>query len=103
MFYISVFVLLPEGDSVQVTFSYQNKTTCYYVGKVLDNNKDCTVKFLKKFKSKSENNSEFVWPSIDDVGMVLQQDIMVILPEPSVGKRGELLFEVNFQIIMCNN
>jgi len=49
-----------------------------------------------EIKIKKEDCIKFVWPTIDDVGMVLEPDIIVILPEPSKGKRGELLFPVDF-------
>lgn len=83
-----------KGDWVLVKFC-KNKSTYYYTGQVIDNNKDCMVKFLRKLKSKTEHY-KFVWPTINDVGMVFEQDIMVILPEPSKGRRGELLFPVDF-------
>jgi len=84
-----------KDDWVLVKFS-KNKSIYYYVGQVIDNKEDCIVKFLRKLKSKKEDCIKFVWPTIDDVGMVLETDIMVILPEPSKGRRGELLFPVDF-------
>jgi len=84
-----------KDDWVLVKFS-KNKSIYYYVGQVIDNKEDCTVKFLRKLKSKKKDCIKFVWPTIDDVGMVLEPDIMVILPEPSKGRRGKLLFPVDF-------
>lgn len=61
-----------------------------------DDNNNMT-KFLRKFKSKTTSKYyTFMQPRIENVGMVLEKDNNVILPEPLYGQKEEIVFDIDF-------
>ena len=68
----------------------------HYVAKIINvYNNEINVKFVRKsmfFMKKSI----FVFPDIDDCSIVSLSDIIALLPNPKVGRRGEISFEVSF-------
>ena len=66
------------------------KTILHYTGKIVDiDGFECDVKFLKQVRG------QFVWPEKDDVDTILKEDIVTILPEPIVDRRGHHNFQVD--------
>ncbi|RZF32108.1 hypothetical protein LSTR_LSTR003971 [Laodelphax striatellus] len=75
---------------VLASFSTQNFPK-FYVGQVLEASCDqVTIKFLRK------KRDIFVWPVIEDVCQVRNEDIIRILPQPKVLRRGGIQFNVSF-------
>lgn len=75
---------------VLVSFSTQNLAK-FYVGQVLEASCDqVTIKFLRK------KQKMFRWPDIDDVCRVRVEDIIRILPQPKVHRRGGIQFNISF-------
>lgn len=87
-----------EGDWILVKLSGK-KTIKYYVGQVLvreptaDN--DVQVKFARKSNFFTQK-SVFKFPMVDDIGLVSLSDIIKLLPQPKICRRGEILFELSF-------
>lgn len=53
------------------------------------------VMFLR-YKDSGNSSSNFTWPENKDVTAVDASDIITVLPEPTIGRRGELSFQVAF-------
>jgi hypothetical protein len=54
-----------------------------------------TVKFLRK---KDQTSSAFVWPVYEDVEKFETDDnIIAVLPQPTPGRREEIIFPISFQ------
>lgn len=52
------------------------------------------IKYLRK---KDHTSSAFIWPEIDDVEyFYTDEDILAVLPQPTPGRRGEIIFLVSF-------
>lgn len=65
----------------------------HYVGQIIAiKNNVSTVKFLKK----KVDCFKFVWPDSDDISDVGESSILKILPEPNLGRRCELSFNITF-------
>lgn len=76
-----------------------NKSLKHFVGKVLSiKDKIPDVKFVRKVKeSKFNKGSVFTYPRVDDVcTMKHLDDIVLILPEPDITRRGQIIFHVDF-------
>lgn len=73
------------------------KSLKHYVGQVvsINENKTVRVKFVRKTKKK-EGYTLFSYPTQDDFFNVYPADIVSILPEPSRGRRGVLMFNIDF-------
>ena len=83
--------ILEVGKWVLVKFT--TKRTCkHYIGKIILKNKvdSSLVKFTRKV------GSTFTWPELEDICEVSDDDIEMTLPDPKVGRRGELAFSVSF-------
>lgn len=77
-----------------VLVKFATKTTIkHYVGQI--NNIVEGYPFVK-FARRIKKSSVFVWPQENDEGEIPEEDIVVILPPPVVGRRGQLSFPVSF-------
>lgn len=91
-----IFSELPIKNQLNkwVLVAFSTKTSIkHYVGQITDVNQgNPVVKFARRLKK----TSIFVWPQEDDESEVQQEDIIVFLPSPVLGRRGELSFPVSF-------
>lgn len=71
------------------------KHNLHFVGQIMgiENNVEYVVKFLRK---KDLNLGIFVWQEPEDVSLVMLNDIVCILPEPTPTRRSEIAFKYNF-------
>lgn len=85
-----------EQDWVLVKFSAK-KSLKHYVGQIVKINKDIPiVKYLRKTQTK-QGLLHFVYPDVDDICKVLHvEDIVSILPKPTISRRGHISFSVDF-------
>ncbi|CAF4822984.1 unnamed protein product [Pieris macdunnoughi] len=85
-----------EQDWVLVKFSAK-KSLKHYVGQIVKINNDIpTVKYLRKTQTK-QGLLHFVYPNVDDICELLHvEDIISILPKPTVSRRGQISFNVDF-------
>lgn len=79
------------GKWVIVKYLY-NKKIRHFVGNILSKADDgWEIKFLKGYKQ------NFIWPEIDDIDIVIQENIVQYLPNPKRGRRGNtFIFSVDF-------
>lgn len=64
----------------------------HFVGMVTEPCDDgLTVKFTKFSKN------TFSWPKVEDMDTIEQRDIVMVLPEPTVNRRGSFVFPVTFE------
>lgn len=47
-----------------------------------------------RFTKMSKN--VFLWPDVEDVDTITPNDIVLVLPEPSVNRRGSFTFSMSF-------
>jgi hypothetical protein len=59
------------------------------------NGDEFEVKFLKLFNA-AKSQYTFICPIFTDSDVVDYDDIVKVLPEPKIGKRGHYIFETNF-------
>ncbi|CAH1954590.1 unnamed protein product [Acanthoscelides obtectus] len=87
---------LKIGNWVMVSFKAK-KSILFYAGQIttLDEESQPTIKFLKK-SNRNANSSVFHWPEQEDHHLVAASDIERVLPESTLGRRGELTFPVFF-------
>ncbi|RVE47096.1 hypothetical protein evm_008280 [Chilo suppressalis] len=74
------------------------KSIKYYVGKVISMKDNVPeVKFVRKVKeSKCDRGLMFTYPTIDDIcTMKHLDDIVMVLPEPNICRRGQIIFNIN--------
>lgn len=85
------------GHWVLVRFDLKQKKNVHFVGQVTNfcAGEDPEVIFLRKHKT-TKQGTTFLWPESRDVTQVPSEDIVTVLPEPKLGRRGELTFEVSF-------
>lgn len=78
-----------------------SKLMKYYIGLVIkysDSERLYTIKYLRK-----NLKGTFYWPTVDDISEVTLLDIEKTLPNPQVGRRGKLKFNLdNFGIVLSN-
>ncbi|XP_026728980.1 uncharacterized protein LOC113498807 [Trichoplusia ni] len=89
---------LKENDWIVARFATK-KSLKHFVGRVLSIDKTIpTVKFLRKVKdSKYNKGTVFTYPIIDDICTIKHSDdIVSILPEPQILRRGQIIFDINF-------
>lgn len=88
---------LKEDDWVLVKFCTK-KSTKHYVGKVLSTkNNNPTIKYVRKFHTKTKE-SVFTYPNVDDIHELKHvSDIVTILPQPKILRRGQVLFKISFE------
>jgi hypothetical protein len=85
---------LAEGKWVLVKYS-SKRSVLFYVGIVISKNHsigqaDWNVKFVK-FK-----DDHFFWPELEDFDTVSQEDVVKMLPEPALDRRGNsMTFSIN--------
>lgn len=88
-----------EGDWALVQFPGK-KSVKYYVGLVLPEDNDTEYDELRmKFTRKTifNQNLVFKFPPIDDISHVQKNDIIKLLPQPKICKRGQIRFDVSFE------
>lgn len=73
------------------------KKVVHYVGQVITKVSAVVfeVMFVRKCKADSKGTT-FSWPDNEDIHFVDLRDMIIVLPEPNLGRRGELHFEVSF-------
>lgn len=71
---------------------HTKKTTKHFVGMVTE---ACDDGWMVKFTRFSKNT--FSWPEAVDIDTVKQSDIVMVLPEPTVNRRGSFIFAVSFE------
>ncbi|KAL4706537.1 hypothetical protein ACJJTC_015735 [Scirpophaga incertulas] len=74
------------------------KSVKHFVGKVMSMKDDVPeVKFVKKVKeSKFKRGSVFTYPTIEDIcTMKHLDDIVKVLPEPKISRRGHIIFNTD--------
>lgn len=84
-------------DWIIVRFATK-KSLKHFVGKVLSiNDTKPTVKFVRKVKqSRCENGTTFTYPTVDDICTIQHlPDVISVLPEAKVTRRGQIIFNVN--------
>lgn len=84
------------GHWVLVVFTTK-KARVHFVGQVtkISDVGDPEVVFLRLFKTTNQGTI-FHWPESRDETEVSSEDIITVLPEPILGRRGELIFGVSF-------
>lgn len=82
-------------DWVLVKFAGK-KNIKHYVGQItkIDPN-EITVKYARK-SNFLKKKTFFIFPSNEDISDVPIDDIICVLPTPTIGRRGEICFEVEF-------
>lgn len=89
---------LKENDWIIAQFRTK-KSLKHFVGKVLSTDGvNPMVKFVRKVKeSKSDTGTTFTYPTVDDIcTMQHSDDIVTVLPEPTITRRGQIIFKVDF-------
>lgn len=84
------------GDYVLVKFCTKHSVK-HFVGiveSIEEDSENAIVRFLRKVPNKKI--SIFTYPENEDVSVVTDADIIKVLPEPKMGRRGELVFSVQF-------
>lgn len=69
----------------------------HFVGQIIfvkDSMKSCEVRFVRKV---TDSDQVFKWPDYVDEDFVSFDDIVTILHEPSVDRRGHVVFQHQFQ------
>lgn len=88
------------NDWVLVVFATKNKNKHYYIGQIIAINEDdeLEVKFTRKVPSLNPSSpSTFAWANPEDCSTVARNDVVRVLPTPSVcGRRGLLRFQISF-------
>ena len=84
------------GNYVLVAFETKTKKV-HFVGQVakISDVGDPEVIFLR-CKKKTKHSTTFSWPESRDETEVPSSDVIVVLPEPTLGRRGDLTFGVIF-------
>lgn len=86
-----------KGDWVLVQFCAK-KSIKHFVGEVLNvrENNIPTIKYVRKVRS-IKQNSAFTYPKIQDICELKHvDDIITILPHPTISRRGQIIFKIEF-------
>jgi hypothetical protein len=76
------------GNWILVKYATK-KILKHFIGKILEKTEDgWLVKFTKFTKNKC------MWPQIEDVDNVADADVLRRLPEPTVARRSDFIFEI---------
>lgn len=89
---------LNEGDWLIAKFATK-KSVKHFVGRILYITHNIpTVKFLRKVKNTADSKRlTFTYPSVEDIcEMHHVDDVVVVLPQPIITRRGQVMFEVDF-------
>lgn len=87
--------MLEIGKWIVVQFATK-KTVKHFVGVIIKLEQDDRIltKFARKLKTiKKENETMFSFPRVEDIYEVKEEDVICILPQPSTGRRGEIIFK----------
>lgn len=86
-----------ENDWIVVKFTTK-KSVKHFVGQVLQlENSIPTVKFLRKVNNTKGNKLIFTYPHVADVCKIKHtDDIVFMLPQPTVSRRGQMTFDAKF-------
>ncbi|CAG9783032.1 unnamed protein product [Diatraea saccharalis] len=87
---------LKKDDWILAKFATK-KSLKHYVGQVLSVKNDTpTIQFLRKVKSSKDRRLAFTYPNVVDIcEMMHLEDIILVLPQPNISRRGQIIFEVN--------
>lgn len=90
---------LNKHDWVLVKFMTK-KSVKYYVGQVIEMCHEIPmIKYLRKTQTKQKGQL-FVYPNVDDICELKHvEDIVSVLPQPTISRRGQISFEVNFGML----
>ncbi|CAG4965056.1 unnamed protein product [Parnassius apollo] len=56
-----------------------------------------TLKFLRKMKNAKGKKFAFTYPNVEDTcEMMHLNDIILVLPQPNISRRGQIIFDINF-------
>ena len=70
------------------------RTTKFYAEKLIgQEEEEWKVSFLRKTR-----NDKFIWPKIEDISVIEDQDIELLLPEPKIDHWGQLSFDITFDV-----
>lgn len=58
-----------------------------------------TVKFVRKVKTSPAVKMFFTYPNVDDICEVNRDDVEIVLPQPNISRRGQIIFDIT--IITC--
>ena len=89
-----------DGLYLLVKFETKNGNSCFFIGQGVDisqgdsanDNGVCEVQFMRPYKN---TTNTFVWPEIFDQNPVDFQQIIGVLEDPVVLRRGRLRFDVD--------
>lgn len=85
---------LRVGNWVLVAFATK-KTKKHYVGQILEIDKnELKIKFVRK--KEGEKTLSFIWPEQEDECEVSEDEVIMVLPEPNLGRRADLSFNIRF-------
>lgn len=87
------------GDWILIKYDVKEKFSKvkHYVGIVKEINDDVlNVRFVK-LKSEDKNSTTFVYPIADDIDEVFKSNVVCTLPQPTVGRRSQLIFSQYLQ------
>lgn len=85
---------LKIGDWVIVRFCTK-KTNKYFIDQITNFNDEPEVRFAKTI-SQNKFATICVFPEIDDVSEVSQENIVSVLPQPQIARRGAFHFSISF-------
>lgn len=71
------------------------KTKKYFIGQITDFHDEPEVRFVKTV-SQNKFATICVFPEIEDISEVSLENIVSVLPQPQIGRRGEFHFPVSF-------
>ncbi|XP_039287325.1 uncharacterized protein LOC120351997 [Nilaparvata lugens] len=85
-----------KGDWVLVKFPTK-QTVKHFVGEIVDlsDPDEPLIRYVRRVPGTS-SASVFRYPENEDVGETQSENILVKLPQPSLGRRGELIFKIRF-------
>lgn len=86
------------GDWILVKYYVKEKSSNvkHYVGIIKEINDDMLKVRSVKLKSEDKNSTTFVYPIADDIDDVSDSNVVCCLPQPTVGRRSQLIFAITF-------
>lgn len=86
------------GDRILVKYNVKEKSlkVKHYVGIIKEKNDDMLIVKFVKLKSEDKNSTTIVYPIADDIDEVSKSNVVCCLPQPTVGRRSQLIFGVTF-------
>lgn len=86
------------GDWILVKYDVKEKSSNekHYVGIIKEINDNMLKVRFVKLKSEDKNSTTFVYPIADDIDDVSDSNVVCCLPQPTVGRRSQLIFGITF-------